>query len=68
VLENCSSVFDGVPDFTAELADSSVNGDVEWGEWNWHGHHVDGSPFAMQGSRSSSCARAGRRRALVRGG
>jgi hypothetical protein len=19
------------------------------GEWYWHGHHVDGSPFAMRG-------------------
>ena len=49
VLENWSSVFDGVPDFSAVLVASSVNGDVEWGEWNWSGHHVDGSPFAMRG-------------------
>ena len=49
VLENWSSVFDGVPDFSAVLVATSVNGDVEWGEWSWHGHHVDGSPFAMSG-------------------
>ncbi len=49
VLENWSSVFDGVPDFRAELVDSSVKGSIEWGEWNWNGHHVDGSPFAMRG-------------------
>lgn len=49
VLENWSSVFDGVPDFSAVLVASSVNGDLEWGEWNWSGHHVDGSPFAMRG-------------------
>jgi ketosteroid isomerase-like protein len=49
VLENWSSVFEGVPDFSAELVVSSVNGDLEWGEWHWHGHHVDGSPFAMRG-------------------
>jgi ketosteroid isomerase-like protein len=49
VLENWSSVFDGVPDFNAELVASSVNGEVEWGEWLWQGHHVDGSPFAMRG-------------------
>ena len=49
VLENWSSVFDGVPDFSSELVASSVNGDIEWGEWNWQGHHVDGSPFAMRG-------------------
>jgi ketosteroid isomerase-like protein len=49
VLENWSSVFDGVPDFSAVLVASSGNGDLEWGEWNWSGHHVDGSPFAMRG-------------------
>jgi ketosteroid isomerase-like protein len=50
VLENWSSVFDGVPDFGAELVATSVDGDTEWGEWYWHGHHVDGSPFAMRGA------------------
>ena len=49
VLENWSSVFEGVPDFTAELVASAVDGDTEWGEWSWRGHHVDGSPFAMRG-------------------
>ena len=49
VLENWSSVFDGVPDFRAELVAASVDGDVEWGEWHWHGHHADGLPFAMRG-------------------
>ena len=49
VLENWSSVFEGVPDFRSELVASSVDGDTEWGEWRWHGHHVDGSPFAMRG-------------------
>jgi ketosteroid isomerase-like protein len=49
VLENWSSVFDGVPDFSSELVASSVDGAVEWGEWHWQGHHVNGSPFAMRG-------------------
>jgi ketosteroid isomerase-like protein len=49
VLENWSSVFDGVPDFRSELVASSADGEIEWGEWYWHGHHVDGSPFAMGG-------------------
>ncbi len=49
VLENWTSVFEGVPDFSSELVASSVDGEVEWGEWDWHGHHVDGSPFAMRG-------------------
>jgi len=50
VLENWSSVFEGVPDFSSELITSSQDGEVEWGEWHWHGHHVDGSPFAMRGA------------------
>lgn len=49
VLENWSSVFEGVPDFTSELVASVVDGETEWGEWDWHGHHTDGSPFAMRG-------------------
>jgi SnoaL-like domain len=49
VLTNWTSVFQGVPDFTAELVSSAIDGEVEWGEWDWHGHHTDGSPFAMRG-------------------
>jgi hypothetical protein len=49
VFENWSSVFQGVPDFTSELVASSVDGDTEWGEWDWRGHHADGSTFAMRG-------------------
>jgi len=49
VLSNWTSVFEGVPDFTAELVDSAVNGNREWGEWDWRGRYTDGSPFAMRG-------------------
>jgi ketosteroid isomerase-like protein len=49
VLANWSAVFEGVPDFSAELVASSVDGDTEWGEWNWRGEHADGSAFAMRG-------------------
>jgi hypothetical protein len=49
VLENWSSVFEGVPDFRSELVASEVGGATEWGEWSWRGHHLDGSPFAMGG-------------------
>ena len=49
VLENWSSVFEGVPDFTSELVASSIDGETEWGEWDWRGQHADGSPFAMRG-------------------
>lgn len=49
VLANWTSVFDGVPDFTADLVASSADGETEWGEWDWRGRHTDGSPFAMRG-------------------
>ena len=50
VRENWTSVFSGVPDFTAELLLSATTGDgVEIGEWRWQGTHTDGSPFAMRG-------------------
>ncbi|MGH3497081.1 MAG: nuclear transport factor 2 family protein [Nocardioidaceae bacterium] len=49
VLANWTSVFEGVQDFTSELVASSVDGETEWGEWDWHGRHTDGSPFAMRG-------------------
>jgi hypothetical protein len=49
VLENWLSVFAGVPDFRAELLAHCRDGDVEWGEVDWRGHHQDGSRFAMRG-------------------
>jgi hypothetical protein len=49
VLANWTSVFLGVPDFSATLLAMSLEGDTEWGEWEWHGHHPDGSLFLMRG-------------------
>jgi ketosteroid isomerase-like protein len=49
VLENWTSVFEGVPDFFARLVAGSVDGDMAWGEWDWRGQHTDGTPFAMRG-------------------
>ena len=49
VLDSWCSVFDGVPDFSGELVDSWVNAHIEWGDRNWRGRHVHGSPFAMRG-------------------
>jgi hypothetical protein len=40
VLTNWTEVFDGVPDFSAELLASSVAGDTEWTRT---GRHPDGS-------------------------
>jgi ketosteroid isomerase-like protein len=49
VLSNWSTMFDNIPDFTAELVASAVDGDTEWGEWYWHGTRRDGSAFSMHG-------------------
>jgi ketosteroid isomerase-like protein len=49
VLQNWTAVFEGVPDFVSELLSYSIDGNTEWGEWYWHGRHLDRSPFAMRG-------------------
>jgi SnoaL-like domain len=49
VLENWTAVFEGVPDFASELGSYAIDGNTEWGEWYWHGRHLDGSAFAMRG-------------------
>jgi ketosteroid isomerase-like protein len=49
VLANWTSVFDGVPDFSADLLSSATDGDRIWTEWRWHGTHADGSTFLMGG-------------------
>jgi ketosteroid isomerase-like protein len=49
VFANWTSVFAGVPDFRADLVSSCQDGNVEWGEVDWRGHHADGTPFAMRG-------------------
>jgi len=50
VLSNWEAVFTGVPDFTSELLAVVVDGEREWAEWHWHGHHADGSVFEMRGT------------------
>jgi ketosteroid isomerase-like protein len=51
VRKNWEGVFAGVPDFTAELLVATVaDGDIEIGEWRWHGTYADGSPFEMRGA------------------
>ncbi len=49
VRQNWSAVFDSVPDFSAELVDSSASGEVEWSEWHWRGTQSDGTPLDMAG-------------------
>lgn len=49
VLSNWTTMFANIPDFTAELVASAVEGDTEWGEWDWSGTRRDGSAFSMRG-------------------
>ena len=49
VLENWTGVFAGVPDFRARVVASCRDGEVEWGEVEWLGNHIDGSAFAARG-------------------
>jgi ketosteroid isomerase-like protein len=49
VRENWSAIFEGVPDFTAELVATAGSGDVEWSEWRWRGTQADGTRLDMAG-------------------
>jgi len=49
VRENWSAIFDGVPDFTAELVAAATDGETEWSEWHWRGTHGDGTKLDMAG-------------------
>ena len=49
VRANWSAIFDGVPDFRAELVATAVSGDVEWSEWRWRGTQSDGAALDMAG-------------------
>jgi ketosteroid isomerase-like protein len=49
VRRNWSAIFEGVPDFTAELISASVEGDTEWSEWRWRGTQSNGTRLDMAG-------------------
>jgi len=49
VRSNWSAVFEGVPDFRAELLRSVADGDTVWSEWHWHGTQATGTPLDMVG-------------------
>jgi ketosteroid isomerase-like protein len=49
VRKNWTAMFAGVPDFSAELLDSVVDGDTAWGELEWRGTKRDGSPLHSRG-------------------
>ena len=49
VRRNWAAVFDGMPDFRAELLGSAQAGDARWTEWHWHGTRADGTRLEMRG-------------------
>jgi hypothetical protein len=49
VRQNWSSVFAGVPDFSAEMVTFAAVEDVEISEWIWSGTHNNGDAFEMRG-------------------
>jgi hypothetical protein len=49
VRRNWSAVFEGVPDFRAELLRAARADGACWAEWYWHGTRADGTPLAMRG-------------------
>ena len=46
---NWAAMFEGIPDFHAEVQRSVRDGDTTWTEWDWSGTRSDGQPFEMRG-------------------
>ena len=46
---NWAAMFDGVPDFRAELSRSVQDGDTTWSEWQWTGTRRDGQLLDVRG-------------------
>lgn len=46
---NWRQLFAAFPDLAARLVRSTVDGDVVWAEWDWHGHGPDGGSTNMRG-------------------
>ena len=49
VHRNWTSIFAGVPDISARVVASAVDGDTAWTEWELRGTRRDGTPHAMAG-------------------
>jgi ketosteroid isomerase-like protein len=49
VRANWQRIFDGVPDVTAAVRRSCVDGDEVWSEWEIGGTRVDGRPQMLRG-------------------
>ena len=49
VEKNWSALFDGIPDFHAELLATSTEGDTLWSEWHWTGTRANEAPLDVRG-------------------
>jgi ketosteroid isomerase-like protein len=49
VHSNWERIFAGVPDISADVLRTSVDGDVVWSEWEMSGTRRDGVPHVMRG-------------------
>src|SRR6266516_7417123 len=49
VQKNWSALFEGIPDFHAELVATATEGDTLWSEWRWTGTRADEEPLDMRG-------------------
>jgi ketosteroid isomerase-like protein len=49
VRSNWQQILAGVPDVTAEVVRTAVDGDVIWSEWEMRGTRRDGQPHQMRG-------------------
>ena len=49
VEKNWSALFEGIPDFRAELLATATAGDTVWSEWHWTGTRANEAPLDMRG-------------------
>ena len=49
VEKNWSALFEGIPDFHAELIATATEGDTAWAEWHWTGSRAGEAPLDMRG-------------------
>ena len=49
VEKNWSAMFEGMPDFHAELLSTATEGDTVWAEWRWTGTRANGAALDMRG-------------------
>ena len=49
VEKNWLAMFEGIPDFHAELLATATEGDILWAEWHWTGTRANDVPLDMRG-------------------